>query len=228
MRALIEKLMFVKACLKVIKNPLKRAEFYYQTDRLADPAVFADIFSRLNADALCKEAILKNKKVKPYSLHDLAAFPEGSFGNAYLIYIKKHKVRIGQQAIIKNQPMSYIRYRDQQYHHIWKTLLNYDTSIQDEMAYQAFNYAQLNSTNSVLLIVLTLTHSLIYDRDNIKNIFNAITDGYSKGKKMPLIWGLPFEEYFSEPLADVREKYLRMRAVSADQKTDLSKKEITA
>ena len=213
MRVLFEKLMLFKACLKVIKNPQDRAEFYFQTDRLVDPSVFAELFSKLNADPLCRGVILNQQQVKPYTLTALTRYKEGTLGHAYAMYIHKHKIRIGQQAIFKNQPMSYIRYRDQQYHHIWKVLLNYDTSIQDEMAYQAFNYAQINSTNSVLLIVLTLLHSLIYNRGNIKNIFSGIVDGWTKGSKIPLIWGLPFENYFGEPLSLVREKYLHIKAV---------------
>lgn len=225
MRVLFEKLMLFLAYLKVIKNPVDRYEFYYQTDRLADPSVFADIFSKLNSDPFCKEALSTQHRMKPISANDLAKFPEGTLGHAYLNYLKRNKIKVVSQAAPKNQPISYLRSRDRQYHHIWKLLLNYDTSLEDEMAYQAFNYAQINSTNSILLIVLTLLHGLIYDRAQLKNIFNGIADGWNKGKKMPLIWGLPFEDYFSEPLTEVREKYLRMRVVT---KTARSDQEVTA
>ncbi len=228
MRILFEKLMLVLACLKIIKNPLDRYEFYYQTDRLADPSVFADIFSRLNSDPFCKEALATQRRMKPFSMKDLAQFSEGTLGHAYLNYLKRHKIKVISPGIPKNQPISYLRSRDRQYHHLWKLLLNYDISLEDEMAYQAFNFAQINSSNAILLIVLTLLHGLIYDRAQLKNIFNGITDGWSKGKKIPLIWGLPFEDYFAEPLTDVREKYLRMRSVSKTPRSAQAEQGVTA
>lgn len=164
---------------------------------------------------LMEERLLKNETFKKMyearqvpiapKMDYLARLPVQSFGHAVYKHMSKNELAFNLFPNIKiNRPIDYLTSRIYQEHDLWHVLLGYDTSIEDELALQAFGVAQYQSPISVMIITGGLLHLFRKNPMDVISAFKKIIEGYFIGRNAKFLLDIKLHDYFEKPLHEVR------------------------
>jgi ubiquinone biosynthesis protein Coq4 len=102
--------------------------------------------------------------------------------------------------------------RGYQTHDLHHVLTGYTTSPPNELALQAFQLAQMDYPYAAMTLSTIMGHAALIDPDLIKPALDAISDGWSFGRRAKSIQFIDFESKIDRPLAEVRREYGLERA----------------
>lgn len=135
--------------------------------------------------------------------------PENSFGIALYNHMRGNKIDFNLFPVFKpKRPVEYLSRRVYQDHDLWHALLNCGTSVEDELAVQAFGVAQFKSPIGITLIAGGLLHLLGRDPRRAIAAMRKINYAFHIGETSPFILGIKLHELFNQPLTDVRRMCL--------------------
>ena len=144
------------------------------------------------------------------TLASLQTLPLDSFGHA--LYKHLHDNNLDWDLfpkIVATRPIEYLAQKIYADHDLWHTLLDYGSSVEDELALQAFGVAQYGSPLGCVLIAGGLLHLLRKDPSRAVTALEKISEGYRRGHQVPFLLGLKIYEMLDHPLDEVRRE-LRM------------------
>jgi len=101
-------------------------------------------------------------------------------------------------------PTIYLRERRRHIHDILHIALEYDTSLEGEAKVNAFLCGQAAFPIPVIISVGVLLISLFKFPTRVNQIYNDLTVAYHRGKNSPSVFGIKWEELWSEPAEDIR------------------------
>lgn len=211
MQALLRKARQLRNFARLVKDPNNTSLIFKMIDEaLRDPdqmtsdlvmntALGHEEFARLS-----EEGYLPT----PPRLVDLERLPDGSFGRAVWAHMTTNGLDFGiwpQENATR--PIERLNQRLYQEHDLWHALLGYTTSVEDELALQAFGAAQYSSPIGALLTSAGLLHLLI-GRDPMRAVtaLGKVADGYKRGQKAKFILGFRLHDMLALPLVEVRER----------------------
>jgi ubiquinone biosynthesis protein Coq4 len=143
----------------------------------------------------------------PMLLEDLSDLPRGTLGREYYEHMSKNGLKPDFFPILEmNTPAKYMAMRGRQSHDVWHVLAGYDTSVQDEIALQAFTFAQTHSGISVSILSAGLLHYLKNHPAETQVLLEAIFEGYQRGKRARFLMTEKWEDRWAEPLESLRAK----------------------
>lgn len=138
----------------------------------------------------------------------LEKLPANTLGYAFARHMKDNQLSPDLFQAPPGLPpaAAYVAQRIRQTHDIWHVLTGYPTDVPGELALQAFYWAHLGSTSSMLISTLGTLRYLGKFRK--RGIVKMVRDGYRRGKH--LLAYLPtvkWEELWSVPLAEVQRRF---------------------
>lgn len=148
----------------------------------------------------------RNYLPEPPSMKVLRDCPEGSFGHALFKHMDENCLgfevfpRYDSHRLIK-----YLTTRIYQDHDLWHTVLGYGVSIEDELAIQAFAFAQYQSPIALMLMSGGILNLLRKNPKKAIAAFNKMIEGHALGKKAPFLLSIRLHDLFGRPLAEVRQ-----------------------
>jgi ubiquinone biosynthesis protein Coq4 len=139
------------------------------------------------------------------TMEQLSKCPPGSLGEAYYLHLKRNNLRPDFfPAEPTDKLLGYFILRSRQQHDLWHVLADYDTSIAEEMALQAFTLAQIDNTLSSMLLAGGLIHFSQQDPYQVKRVMELIVEGFERGRDIPFLLLTPWEERLDLPLGEAR------------------------
>lgn len=157
----------------------------------------------------------------PIGLEDLAAMPEASVGRGYHDFLVENGLEknlatnytmlhdaVAAQGRLDRMPedMKYAIIRGFQIHDLLHVMTGYTSSPLDELALQAFCLAQLQFPYFGMWMATTTSNMTFLRPDAIVPVMDAISQGWRYGRRTPNLQFAKWETWFSEPLADVRDR----------------------
>jgi ubiquinone biosynthesis protein COQ4 len=159
---------------------------------------------------------------EPFTLEMMQGYATGTLGAEWLAFMEKNnlveRLALGYREFLEeieatgkldNMPdlMKYKVIRGYQTHDIHHVLTGYGATPLEELALQAFQLAQQDYPYSAMTLATIMGHATLVDPLLIKPAMDAITDGWSYGRRTKSIQFVAFEKMLDRPLADIRQEY---------------------
>ena len=156
---------------------------------------------------------------EPFSLTQLEGYAPGTLGAAYLRFMIDNdlveKLAVGYKELTDQfaadgkldrmpEVMRYKVLRGYQTHDLHHVVSGYEATPFGELALQAFELAQQDYPYSAMTLATILNHATLVDPYLIKPAMDAITEGWTYGRRARSIQFVPFEQMLDRPLAEVR------------------------
>lgn len=182
-------------------------------------AAYAEDFE---ADNLQKAFYADKHLAAKTSMAELAAFPSGTLGRGFHNFIadngleeniaRNYKVlhnamRLSGKLRSMPDPLRYQVIRGFQLHDLLHVLTGYEATGPGEIALQAFCLAQIRFPYFAMWMSVTTTRMALVEPDAIVPMMNAITDGWTYGRRAENIQFVRWEEHFARPIGDIRAEY---------------------
>lgn len=159
---------------------------------------------------------------EPFSLDQVKGYARGTLGGEWLAFMVENGLveRLAQgyrelheeleaKGKLDNMPdlLKYKVLRGYQTHDIHHVLTGYKATPFDELALQSFQLAQQDYPYSAMTLATVMGHATLVDPLLIKPAMDAISDGWSFGRRARSIQFVAFEKMLDRPLRDVQEEY---------------------
>ena len=102
---------------------------------------------------------------------------------------------------------SYIVMRMRQTHDLWHVLTGYSTEVEDELALQAFTYAQTAVPLAILLLGTALFRVGFTNYQGATTIYGGIAEAWQRGKKAKPLFAIDWEAHWATPIEQLRNDY---------------------
>jgi len=162
----------------------------------------------LKAHPPTKEIIESKYGLHKYDFEELKSLPSNSLGCLFAKELHTHDLNplFYEKHTISDfeTDHQYIIYRLRKTHDLWHIATGFDTSDAGEAGLMAVYYAQLRTPFSRLIICLSFVHFIFRFPTKIPELLDAITRGWSIGKKAKPLIGVKWEELMHKPLAQVQ------------------------
>lgn len=164
----------------------------------------------------------------PFSLKRVSGCASGTFGAALHDFIVSHNlaehIAEGYRQLheqmrgagkVRRMPpaLEYKVLRGHQTHDMHHVLTGYPATPLGELALQAFQLAQMDYPYAAIWIATVTAHMTFVDPKLIKPAMDAIVDGWALGRSARSIQFIRLEDFYDEPLEDVRERFGLRRAM---------------
>ncbi|QEY32324.1 hypothetical protein EVJ50_08925 [Synechococcus sp. RSCCF101] len=190
----------------------------------ADNASISRFFQERGVQAQMLEAVMGDDRVAslvaeryapaPHETDVLLAMPEGSLGRAYARFLEVHHFNPHFfHGVEGESDLAYVLNRLRATHDIWHVLLGFDASEAGECGMNAFTFAQACTPTTCLLMAAKMIRAIPDEPAERRRLLQAIADGINLGLRAPGFLGWRWEEHWSEPLADLRDR-LGLRALT--------------
>lgn len=185
-------------------NSIQKMFEIYSQDEAVQRAVEKDMFRDEGFKALFETWYEPQK----YTLEELAALPEGTFGKVYADHMIKNKLDLEFISPFKGRNiLCYLWFRASHVHDIGHVLTGFDTSFLGEIGIKGFELAQYSSAASAAILGGGLLGVTARKPELVRPAFEALVRGYEFGKKYPLVMGIKWDQEWSTPLSELRAKY---------------------
>lgn len=149
-----------------------------------------------------------HRLLKKIDLQALNTCPEGSLGKIFATHMLSNNLDpefYGTITVTNDE--SYIMMRLRQTHDLWHVFAGLSTSVQDELALQAFMFAQTGAPLAPLLMGGALFRLGLTNDPRMYEAFERIQYGWNLGKRTKSIFALDWEANWNTPLHDLRAQY---------------------
>ncbi|MFT7580989.1 MAG: ubiquinone biosynthesis protein COQ4 [Myxococcota bacterium] len=134
----------------------------------------------------------------------LAELPATTLGGAYARFLEHNQLDADFFQAPPGLPddIAYLVKRMRQSHDLWHVVTGYTTSVADEIALQAFVYAQTRMPSPLMIAAFGTARFLLADRAARLGAWR----GYRRGREAHWLVPVRWEELWESPLHDVRTK----------------------
>jgi ubiquinone biosynthesis protein COQ4 len=138
----------------------------------------------------------------------LKEMPIGSLGRTLIDNLEKQGLDLNFFPYVKTDSViKYLVYRHYLFHDMLHIILEYGTSIIEELALQGFSLAQTASPISGLLISGGMINLTTKEPQNILSNFATIIEGYNHGQRCRQMHSIKFEDSLHLPIEEFRRKF---------------------
>lgn len=178
----------------------------------------ADFEGRADQKAFYEEHFFAKKK----SMEELKAYAPGTLGRGFYHFIvdngleeniaRNYKLlhdamRLTGKLGRMSKQQQYAIIRGFQLHDLFHVLTGYEATSEGEIALQAFCLGQIRFPYFGMWMSVTTTRMTLLDPDAIVPMMDAISDGWSFGRRAKNIQFERWEDQFDRQLSDIREEY---------------------
>ena len=139
-------------------------------------------------------------------LEALGKLPEGTLGQAFAKHMLDNNLKLNfYPDVDPNNTFNYFEKRARQVHDLWHVVCGYGIDVKGELELQGFTLANLRVGISATIIAAGIFHILKNRPAEVYDYFNAVVQGFVRGQKANYLLGIPLEEMWEKPLAEVRQ-----------------------
>lgn len=162
------------------------------------------------------EEMLKDRYLSPVpDVAYLAGLPDGTLGKEFEQYLTTNELDVNllrESAFIdahhkRGNDVGYLAERGFQLHDLFHVLTGYDTTPLGEVRVVSFTVAQAPAPYPAMIIASRPLQILLYRPQLLPFIMDAITEGWTLGRKAKPLLGTHWEEHWERPLVELREEY---------------------
>lgn len=206
MRHIVSKFQIVRHLSTLLRDTSKTDNVFALVDELARLPSLREKFSPTPA--------MQRFVDQPFQqgfpdLDSLRALPEGSLGRA----LADHMAVIGADFSAFDRDVDpadeheWLHRHFYETHDIWHVLTGFGTGPANEIGLQAFTLAQTEAVPPVTLLTLSLTRTLLAGQQEVAPILDAITLGWTTGRRAQPLFGVDWRPHLHRPLAEVRASF---------------------
>ena len=146
-------------------------------------------------------------------LSELAAWPEGSLGEAFYRLIVDNGFdlevldRDDLGLSLLAPPLDYLNARILQTHDLWHIIAGYRTTKLHEVAISGFQMAQFGHGYSALFLALVFTIAAFTEAPPFAMMMDTILGAWVHGRRTPSMLLIPWEQEWAGTIADIRQRY---------------------
>ncbi len=161
------------------------------------PALSQPDFLKLHADR-------SNPRL---DLEQLRKMPERSFGRAVANFLDQRGFNANEFPMVgMEDPVDFLISRMRQSHDLWHVLGEYETNVEDELALQAFTFAQLRAPLSPLIVAAGLVHIIANRPTDAIAAFEGIVEGWNRGNQCKSLVAFRWENEWETDLETIRQR----------------------
>jgi ubiquinone biosynthesis protein COQ4 len=171
---------------------------------MAEPNSLQAMFDYLTSLPEGKRAFLERPRIGTVDLLTLAQLPADSFGYAYAQHMLANHLNPIQAGPVETD-LQYLGAHITETHDIWHVITGCNTNILGEIQLESFYVAQLQATRFWLaLLTKNLLKAVVYDIEASSQYMEAICQGWQLGKQAKPLFGMPWQQLWSEPLKTIQ------------------------
>lgn len=195
---------------KFVKNPTNTLGIFEMTSsfqKATHPDMIRSLLVPLLENTQIEEDYESNYWPKLPTLAELKQFPEKSFGREAAIFFDRWNLDpdLFPEPDF-SAPQNYITSRVYQAHDFWHVLTGYDTTLENELALQAFGIGQYKLPISLAIIAGGIMNLLQKSPEKAFDILTLISEGFMRGKRARNLLTAGLLERLPDPLSEVRQE----------------------
>lgn len=215
---------FAALLLKTIDDPRSYGVHQLFNDwwRFAPESVKRKYLADFEAIPEQREFARERFYAEPLTLDLLAGMPAGSLGRAYheflvvnrlernlAIHYRSFHEALEAAGVLDDmpEPARYAVLRGFQTHDFQHVVTGFDSSPRGEIALQAFCLAQIRFPYFAMWLSVVAARMTFLDPDAIQPAMDAITEGWTLGRRARCIHFEKWEQMLDQPLAEIRRRY---------------------
>jgi ubiquinone biosynthesis protein COQ4 len=209
MSKLWDEIKFGHAFLGFVKNPSPAAAFALSDVvlRMKDTAPAENVAENALRHRGFRQLFEQGYAPPPVDLNELRTCPQGSLGRSFLDHIETLGLQVDfYPPRDPRTAIGYFALRELQTHDIFHVLTGYTTSLDDELALQAFMLGQHGSGLSAAILAGGILHQIRTSPGGAADLMAKLGEGFTRGKRAQFLLGTDWEERWSEPLKKLKQE----------------------
>lgn len=193
---------------RLARDPSQLDRVFQIRDSASDPKMSRAIFDRLAQEPAARIAFDERPRLGSFTTSELLALPLGSLGRAYGEFMTRHGLKPDAlPRVDDDRGPDFMRAHLYETHDLWHVVTGFAPDPAGEAGLQAVYAAQLPGMLPAALVSALLLNAAI-ERSSVKTKqrFDAVARGWELGRRAKLLFGYPWRERLSTPLADVRRE----------------------
>ena len=193
-----------RALGRLVRDPEDTSQvfvLYVALNAEAFPAVLSKFLAQPEGPALMRDKPAIDSSSVDFAA--LAALPSTTLGGAFARHLQKNGLSpdVFQRPPGAPPEAAYLAQRLRQSHDLWHVVTGYGTDVIDELALQAFTYAQIRAPGP---LVVSLAGALRWGITNPR-VLRRVLEGYRRGQKAKPMSALRWEAHWSDNLDMLRQ-----------------------
>lgn len=190
----------------------ERTEEIHLVEELTGRRRFWRWRSRLAGDHELAELLADRPELRSdqVDFDGLRALGPGTLGHAYVSHLDVNGLSADSQAAptteIDDPEIAYLMRRFRQTHDVWHALLGLGTAGHEEVIIHAFSWGQLRLPVSALVVGFGTLKHIVLERRWLA-LRRGLGEAYQSGRRAAPLLGVYWEKMWSDPIADVRDRY---------------------
>ena len=173
-------------------------------------------FDQMSLANPAAQEMLKDRYLSPNPDRNyLASLPEGTLGREFERYLADNNLDanlLRESAFIeahrqRGEEVGYLAERGFQLHDLFHVLTGYDTTPLGEVRVVSFTVAQVPAPYPAMIIASRPLQMVLYKPELLPAVMDAITDGWTLGRRAKSLIDVHWEEYWERSLFELREEY---------------------
>jgi ubiquinone biosynthesis protein COQ4 len=188
--------------------------FSHDFMRLGDKEALASYDNLALANPVVQE-MLEHRYLSPEpDLEYLASLPEETLGNQFEAMLRSKGLdanMLRESAFIdahrkRGEDVGYVAERGWQLHDLYHVLTGWDTSPIGEVKVVSFTVAQTPAPYPALTMTMRPLQAALYKPELLPILFDAISEGWTLGRRTPPLINIHWEDFWERPLAEIQKE----------------------
>ena len=160
--------------------------------------------ARLRADARTADAVESKTRLGALDLDQLARLPEGTLGHTFATHCRAAGIDPNLVDVPVASEGDYVMAHLFETHDIWHVVTGWGNDELGEVGLGGFYLAQLELPLIALMLALILVNTVTRAPGTLRERMDALVAGYTMGKRAAPLFGVPWEQRWSEPVDSLR------------------------
>lgn len=189
----------------IARDPNQLGKVFDLRSSLDNDDRITQIVERIGTSETAREALRDRPRLGNIDLSALASLPEGTLGQRFGQHMIEAKL---DPAAIPTLPSddenTYVSAHLYETHDVWHVVTGFKTDVAGELGLQAFYLGQFPAFLSAAILSAGLLNTMIFGMEDRDRRMEAIARGWDLGKHAKQLFGVRWQDRWSEPLEDVR------------------------
>lgn len=207
-RLMMDELAMAGAAYRLFRDPTRLQDVLDTGTRITAGIDLEKFAKRLGDMAPWTKEQLRTRRVLDYDPVALGKCAPGTLGRAVHDHCAKWEItpKTFENTRPNETPGQHILVHIENTHDIWHPVMAMEADPPGEVGVQAFYMGQMPNLLGVLCIGIAHFRVLKYTPLEYPVLMDTVARGWILGKRALPLFGVPWEEWFDRPLADVRKE----------------------
>jgi ubiquinone biosynthesis protein COQ4 len=195
----------LRAFVTLVRDTSALGKVFELREMLQDPAELDRIVAELSTRPEARRALEERPRLGRVDVDALLRLPEGTLGHAFASHLRRAGLDPAAiPALAARTPQEFVPAHLYETHDVWHAVTAFDADVAGELGLQAFYLAQVAGSLPLAILAAGMLNTMLYRADDAQRRMGEIVRGFRLGKAAKPLFGVPWAELWSTPLADVR------------------------